>query len=472
MKKLLFVLMLIGVAQPAFAQNMDVWQTKSVPAQSASSGSSGVARRGGSGNAFDNTVEGVSKALSRTSAKKAPRVTKSAWLSGAINGSSDSAGDFLVVARGKYTDLVDNRNPNKPTTRRLAEAYQGGAMGYARISPDGTVALVADDAQKHQVIELETGRVLAEGNANGSRFVGESTMYWWSEKGPAGRRFHHQHENREAIRVDDVLFFRASAKMDYLPCELTRLDWRGGGGAQTITFSDCDSVLSVSEDGKSALLGRQGEVVSLPFSVNQIEQDVYRELVRVDLETMKRTVVARGQFLSPVVSDDLRVVCSNDPETIFEPGDVIVTCYRNGQRIEHRFTAPSEADVRWRSIAVSADGKYFAIRLTSVQGTPTKAAKGVTYIQELGVDGEPLLTISGVGSTTWLPGDRRLLFVTNNGPAHLFDYKAGWRASLGGSKEEYSGVIVLGQRDDQFLLGKERGSTRDMLLVTIGSEAK
>src|SRR5690554_559716 len=236
MKKVLLVLGFVCCAQPAFAQEMDVWQSKAGPARSTNSDNSGRVRRAGGANEFDSRVRSVSGAVSQTSAKKSPRVTTSTWLRSAINGGSDSTGERVLVARGKYTELVDNRNPGKPKTRRVAEAYQGGAMGYTRLSLDGTVAILANDRREFQVVELDTDRVFAEGKGvTDSRFVGQSTIYWWSKMGPDARRFHHQREvKRDATKngLHDLLFFAHEANVDYFPCELTRLDWRGGGGAQ------------------------------------------------------------------------------------------------------------------------------------------------------------------------------------------------------------------------------------------------
>ncbi len=193
MKKLLLVLVLLGVAQPAFAQEMNVWQTKS-SSEAVDSGRGGEKRHAGGGNEIDSRVESVSRAVNRANVRKAPRVKMETWLRGASSGSSDSAGDFVVVARGKHTVLVDNRNPSKVKTKSVATGVQGAQMGYSNMSPDGTVALAADEVKRHQIVELKTGQVLAEGRATGSRFVGKSTVYWWHEQGPNYRRNHHRYD--------------------------------------------------------------------------------------------------------------------------------------------------------------------------------------------------------------------------------------------------------------------------------------
>jgi hypothetical protein len=399
-------------------------------------------------------------------AAQAPKLTMKPWITRTVNGSADAEGKNALVVRARNIVLLsDIASGKKPTERIIARPQEGSSMGFGQISPDGRYGTIMDDVHALIIVAFDGGKT----RTLTSRYMVSSSLFtpnsdavlWWRREGPL-ERGHHAVRPANAEIIPPCVIYRMALGADARPVKTT--------------LSGCKDIVKVSPDGAYAVVGEGGGEHALAsygdtpqdgkYYWYPLKADSYARFHRVELATGETTLIGERELLAVSVSDDGRVVCGSEPKAFQAEGPARVVCLRGGEARDLVVPAAEDPKRGWRKVSVSPDGGKLAIAL---QSGPEAKQRGLTYVLSLnGAQDKPLISErTHASSLIWLPGGRRLFATPDDAPARLYDLAAGWSIVLGKPGQEVSGLITLGQRDDRFLVGVERKSTRDMWMVEL-----
>lgn len=257
---------------------------------------------------------------------------------------------------------------------------------------------------------------------------------------PSGRRV------TEVSNADRPRWIAADRLVARRGCTAIEIDLRGRETPRGRVPGRCDDVLESSRDQTAWVVAERGRYTRGSLYT-------YRSIDRVELATGRTESVFLGtddtHVMSPAVSPDLRRVCWLDAQ-------LALTC-RLGDADPERIWGTAELPLTF-----SPDGT----KLLFAEGTHRAASSRVGIVD---FAARTISFVPRAGRQWWLflPGGTRIAGHGGRSSAAVYDLAAGWRADVGDSRSEWEGLWPTPTGDDRFAVGRERGGTRDLYLVTI-----
>lgn len=208
----------------------------------------------------------------------------------------------------------------------------------------------------------------------------------------------------------------------------------------------CDDIVGSNPDETSWLVAEHGRH-------SRGSRRTYRRIDRVELATGNAESVFIGtddtHVMSPVASPDLRRVCWLDAQ-------LALYCRLDDGEPE-RIWPEAESP-----LAFSDDGR----KLLFAEGQHTARDSRVGIVD---FEARTIGFVPRAGRQWWLflPGGRRIAGHGGRSSAAVYDLAAGWRADVGNTRSEWEGLWPTPADDGRFAVGRERGGSRDLYIVTI-----
>jgi hypothetical protein len=315
-------------------------------------------------------------------------------------------GETILVIRGRGGLLMSAAGGGKK--RRLPRRR----FVHSRFAPDGAHVALMDDRKRVTVVDTATGKKVAEiERAERPRWIDAAT----------------------------IAFKRGCTSFRYA---------LAGGQPQPIGSAPkpCGKVVRSSADGTRWWIARRGRY-------RRGVLQTYKGLTVHSLADRRRTVVLSGtddaHFMMPEVSADGGRVCYVD--ALFDL--FCKTGQNTPERIWHNARRPIRLhdSGRWLLFAV---GKH----------TSPDSKIGVVDFET-----RTITLVPRAGRQWWrfLAGGQRIAGDGGSSSAMVYDLDAGWKSSVGDARSEWEGLYPAPDRSDRFVVGRERGGTRDLYLVTI-----
>jgi hypothetical protein len=229
-------------------------------------------------------------------------------------------------------------------------------------------------------------------------------------------------------------------------CTAIEIDLYGRERPRGRVPGGCDDVVGSNQDEATWLVAERGR-----YSRGSLR--TYRRIDRVELATGSAESVFLGtddtHVISPAASPDLRRVCWLDAQ-------FALYCRLDGAEPERIWT---NAEL---PLAFSDDGR----KLLFAEGKHTEANSRVGIVD---FEARTIGFVPRAGRQWWLflPGGRRIAGHGGRSSAAVYDLADRWRADVGDTRSEWEGLWPTPAGDQRFAVGRERGGSRDLYIVTI-----